>query len=65
VQATTLVGDRPSTDGLMAKRLRVPFVLVLSGVTTNEDASGGDVDAAEVAPNLAAWVAAQQNQGVP
>jgi 4-nitrophenyl phosphatase len=28
-----LVGDRPSTDGLMARRLGLPFALVLSGVT--------------------------------
>jgi len=28
-----VVGDRPSTDGLLARRLGVPFALVLSGVT--------------------------------
>ena len=28
-----VVGDRPSTDGVFAARLRVPFALVLSGVT--------------------------------
>jgi 4-nitrophenyl phosphatase len=60
LEGTTLVGDRPSTDGLMAKRLSVPFVLVLTGVTSNDDASAEGVDAAEVAPNLAAWVAAQE-----
>lgn len=27
------IGDRPSTDGLLARRLEVPFVLALSGVT--------------------------------
>jgi 4-nitrophenyl phosphatase len=32
-----LVGDRPSTDGLMAKRLGVRFGLVLSGVTVPGD----------------------------
>jgi 4-nitrophenyl phosphatase len=32
-----LVGDRMSTDGLMAARLRVPFGLVLTGVTTAAD----------------------------
>jgi HAD superfamily hydrolase (TIGR01450 family) len=32
-----LVGDRPSTDGLMAKRLGVRFALVLSGVTLPDD----------------------------
>jgi 4-nitrophenyl phosphatase len=33
---TILVGDRPSTDGLMARRLGVPFALVMSGVTAEE-----------------------------
>jgi len=32
-----LVGDRMSTDGLMAARLHMPFALVLSGVTTAAD----------------------------
>jgi 4-nitrophenyl phosphatase len=32
-----LVGDRVSTDGLMAARLRLPFALVLTGVTTTAD----------------------------
>ena len=32
-----LVGDRPSTDGLMAERLAVPFALVLSGVSGPDD----------------------------
>jgi HAD superfamily hydrolase (TIGR01450 family) len=32
-----LVGDRVSTDGLMAARLRLPFALVLTGVTTAAD----------------------------
>jgi HAD superfamily hydrolase (TIGR01450 family) len=32
-----MVGDRPSTDGLMARRLRIPFALVLTGVTTAGD----------------------------
>ena len=35
-EGTILVGDRPSTDGLMARRLGVPFALVLSGVTGEE-----------------------------
>jgi 4-nitrophenyl phosphatase len=33
----TVVGDRPSTDGLMARRLGARFALVLSGVTTRDD----------------------------
>jgi len=32
-----LVGDRPSTDGLMARRLEVAFALVLTGVTGSDD----------------------------
>ena len=39
---TVLVGDRPSTDGLMARRLGVPFYLVLSGVTEQDDVSDED-----------------------
>lgn len=31
-----MVGDRPSTDGLFAQRLGIPFALVLSGVTPAE-----------------------------
>jgi 4-nitrophenyl phosphatase len=34
---STLVGDRPDTDGLMARRLGVRFALVLSGVFTEAD----------------------------
>jgi len=37
-----LVGDRPSTDGLMARRLELPFALVLSGVTGEEGVSLDD-----------------------
>lgn len=36
-RVTTMVGDRASTDGLMARRLGARFALVLSGVTTAED----------------------------
>ncbi|MCU1491183.1 MAG: putative phosphatase [Acidimicrobiaceae bacterium] len=32
-RVTTVVGDRPSTDGLLAERLGARFALVLSGVT--------------------------------
>jgi len=32
--AVVVVGDRPSTDGLLARRLDVAFALVLSGVTS-------------------------------
>lgn len=53
--ATVMVGDRPSTDGLLARRLGVPFALVLSGVT----AEGGpalEPRPDRVAPDLAALV---------
>lgn len=30
-----VVGDRPSTDGALARRLGVPFALVMTGVTTH------------------------------
>jgi HAD superfamily hydrolase (TIGR01450 family) len=32
-----VVGDRPSTDGALARRLGVPFALVLTGVTARAD----------------------------
>lgn len=35
--AGTMVGDRPSTDGLFARRLGYRFALVLSGVTSSAD----------------------------
>jgi 4-nitrophenyl phosphatase len=54
VDDAVLVGDRPSTDGVMARRLGLPFALVLSGVTAEE--STGDDAADMVAPDLAALV---------
>jgi HAD superfamily hydrolase (TIGR01450 family) len=52
---SVLVGDRPSTDGLMARRLGVRFALVLTGVTAPGDLPV--VPAPEiVAPDLAALV---------
>ena len=32
-----VVGDRPDTDGLIAKRLELPFALVFTGVTKEDD----------------------------
>ncbi len=40
-RVAAVVGDRPSTDGALARRLGVPFALVLSGVTTRVT---GDLD---------------------
>lgn len=54
--ATIMVGDRPSTDGLVARRIGVPFALVLSGVTTADSASI-EPRPDQVAPDLAALVA--------
>ena len=52
-EPVVMVGDRPSTDGLLARRLGVPFALVYSGVT----AKGDDVDADRTADDLAGLVA--------
>ena len=55
-QGSILVGDRPSTDGLMARRLGLPFALVLSGVTA-EEAVPEDDPPDYVMPDLATLVA--------
>jgi 4-nitrophenyl phosphatase len=54
-EVDVVVGDRPSTDGLLAARLGARFALVLSGVTTAADLP---VDPApdEVANDLTALV---------
>jgi ribonucleotide monophosphatase NagD (HAD superfamily) len=36
-QLSVMVGDRPDTDGLFAKRVGARFALVLSGVTQVSD----------------------------
>jgi HAD superfamily hydrolase (TIGR01450 family) len=53
--AVVVVGDRPATDGMLARRLGVSFALVLSGVTA---AGHGalEVDPDEEAVDLAALV---------
>ena len=55
VEGAILVGDRPSTDGLMAKRLGVDFALVLTGVT-DADNVPDDPAPEHVADDLAALV---------
>jgi 4-nitrophenyl phosphatase len=54
-EGSILVGDRPSTDGLMARRLGLPFALVLSGVTA-EEAVPTDDKPDFVTPDLATLV---------
>jgi HAD superfamily hydrolase (TIGR01450 family) len=49
---TVMVGDRPSTDGLMAERMQARFALVLTGVTRPADlpvVPAPDVVAADLA----------------
>jgi 4-nitrophenyl phosphatase len=46
-----VVGDRPSTDGLMAQRLDLPFALVFTGVTKEDDLPV-DPEPAKTAPDL-------------
>jgi 4-nitrophenyl phosphatase len=53
--ATLVVGDRPSTDGALARRLGLPFALVRSGVTS-DGREPMVVEPDEVATDLAALV---------
>ena len=46
-----MVGDRPSTDGALARQLDIPFALVLSGVTPPNGVPA-DAGAAVVAADL-------------
>lgn len=55
---STLVGDRPDTDGLIADRLGVRFALVLTGVVTEAEAAAADPAPDVVAADLAAIVGA-------
>jgi HAD superfamily hydrolase (TIGR01450 family) len=50
-----MVGDRASTDGLLARRLGARFALVLSGVTS-ADQLPVEPEPDEIAPDLAALV---------
>jgi len=55
-QAEIMVGDRPSTDGRFAAELGLPFGLVLSGVTSAEQAAALEPAPAHVAADLSALV---------
>jgi len=50
-----VVGDRPDTDGLIAKRLGLPFALVFTGVTSKDDLPV-DPEPVTTAPDLATLV---------
>ena len=50
-----VVGDRPDTDGLIAKRLGLPFALVFTGVTSKDDLPV-DPEPVMTAPDLPALV---------
>ena len=50
-----VVGDRPDTDGLIAKRLGLPFALVFTGVTAEDD-KPFDPEPDKTAPDLATLV---------
>jgi HAD superfamily hydrolase (TIGR01450 family) len=52
----TVVGDRPSTDGALARALGARFALVLSGVTGEGELDGLQPAPDAVAPDLAALV---------
>ncbi len=51
-----MVGDRPSTDGALARALGAQFALVLSGVTAERDLDGLTPAPDSVAPDLASLV---------
>ncbi|HTZ07977.1 MAG TPA: HAD-IIA family hydrolase [Acidimicrobiales bacterium] len=55
-RAVMMVGDRPATDGALARRLGVPFAHVASGVTS-DGREPMVVEPDERAPDLAALVA--------
>jgi 4-nitrophenyl phosphatase len=51
-----VVGDRPDTDGLLARRLGYRFGLVLTGVISADAADGVEPPPHDVAPDLATLV---------
>lgn len=54
--ARIMVGDRASTDGMLARRLDVPFGLVLTGVDRKDDDAPEDLEPDVVAADLATLV---------
>jgi ribonucleotide monophosphatase NagD (HAD superfamily) len=54
---TVMVGDRPETDGLMAKRLGCAFALVRTGVLQTGQAVDDDIPVAADLADLAAVAA--------
>lgn len=57
-----LVGDRPSTDGLLAAELGARFGLVLTGVTAAEQLEGQELAPDRIADDLVAMVDAELAQ---
>jgi 4-nitrophenyl phosphatase len=55
-ESGTVVGDRPDTDGRLARVLGYRFALVLTGVTSSEDVPSVEPKPDTVAPDLAALV---------
>lgn len=54
--AGTVVGDRPDTDGALARSLGYRFALVLTGVISQHDVAAADPQPDEVAADLATLV---------
>jgi len=61
-EIVAVAGDRPSTDGALARRLGAPYALVLSGVTRPTD-SAGRGPSAVVGDDLASVVATLAAKG--
>jgi glycerol 3-phosphatase-2 len=61
-----VVGDRASTDGLLARRLGARFALVLSGVTREADVAAEpvpDLVAADLGELVASWDGSSDSKG--